>query len=81
MKGVGVDGRYGLAVSAKTPENIVNRVAQEVKTATAQAAVREKLTTLGFDITYEGPMELRQRIQREASMWAKLIKELGIKPE
>jgi tripartite-type tricarboxylate transporter receptor subunit TctC len=81
VKGFGVDGWYGLAVAAKTPDAVVNRMAQEVKAVTAQADVREKLTVLGFDITYEGPRELRQRIQREAAMWAKLIKEVGIKPE
>ena len=81
VKGFGVDGWYGVAVAAKTPEAIVNRLALEMKALTTHADVREKLTTLGFDITYEGPKELRQRIQRETAQWAKLIKEVGIKPE
>lgn len=81
VKGFGVDGWFGLAMAAKTPEAIVNRIAQEVQAVLAQAPVREKLVTLGFDIAYEGPKELRQRIQREVAMWTKVIKELGIKPE
>lgn len=81
VKGFGVDGWYGLAVAAKTPEAIVSRIAQEAKALTTRADVREKLTTLGFDITYEGPKELRQRIERETALWAKLIKDVGIKPE
>jgi hypothetical protein len=30
VKGFGVDPWYGIAVAAKTPETIVNRIAQEV---------------------------------------------------
>jgi len=81
VKGFGVDGWFGVAMAAKTPEAIVNRIAQEAQTILAQAAVKEKLVTLGFDIAYEGPKELRQRIQREVALWTKLIKQLGIKPE
>ena len=81
VKGFGVDGWYGIAVAARTPEAVVNRIAQEVRSITAQADVREKLVALGFDVTYEGPGELRARMQREAAQWAKLIKEIGLKPE
>ena len=81
IKGFGVDGWYGIAMPAKTAEAAVNRVALEVKTITTEPAVREKLTGLGFDITYEGPRELRQRMHREGAQWAKLIKDAGIKLE
>jgi len=81
VKGFGVDGWYGVAVAAKTPDSIVQRLAQQIQAVVAQSDVKEKLITLGFDITYEGSKELRQRIRREAAMWAKLIKATGIKPE
>lgn len=81
VKGFGVDGWFGVAVAGKTPEGIVNRIAQEVRAVVTQADARAKLVTLGFDIAYEGPKEVRQRMQKEASVWAKLIRELGIKPE
>lgn len=81
VKGFGVDGWYGVAVPARTAESIVQRLAQEIRVIVAQSDVKEKLVTLGFDITYEGSKELRARMQREAAMWAKLIKDTGIKPE
>jgi tripartite-type tricarboxylate transporter receptor subunit TctC len=81
VKGFAVDGWFGVAMAAKTPEAVVNRIAQELQTILAQPEVKEKLVTLGFDIAYEGPTELRKRIQREVAMWTRLIKELGIKPE
>jgi tripartite-type tricarboxylate transporter receptor subunit TctC len=81
VKGFAVDGWFGVAMAAKTPDAIVNRIAQEVQAALARAEVKEKLLTLGFDIAYEGPRELRQRIRNEVALWTKLIKDLGIKPE
>ncbi len=81
VPGFGVDGWYGIAVAAKTPEHIVERLAREIRAVVQQAEVKEKLIGMGFDITYEGPPELRNRIRREAAMWARLIKEVGIKAE
>jgi len=81
VTGFGVDGWYGIAFPAKTADSIVNRMAHEVQTALGERDLRTNLSTLGFDITYEGPKQLRQRIQRETAQWTKLIKDIGIKPE
>ncbi len=81
VKGFAVDGWYGVAAAAKTPEPIVNRIAREIQTLLAQPEVKEKLVALGFDVYYEGPRELRQRIDREVAMWVKLVADLGIKTE
>ena len=81
VKGFAVDGWYGVAVAARTSERIVNRLAQEIHAVVTQPAIKEKLTDLGYDVDYEGPRELRQRIQRETAAWGKLVKDLGIKPE
>ncbi len=81
VPGFGVDGWYGIAFPARTPESAVNRMAQEVQAALRQKELAANLATLGFDITFEGPKEIRQRIHRETAQWARLIKEAGIKPE
>ena len=81
VKGFAVDGWFGVAAAAKTPEAIVNRIAQEIQAVLNHAEVREKLVALGFDLAYEAPKELRQRIEREVLMWTRLVKELGIKLE
>jgi tripartite-type tricarboxylate transporter receptor subunit TctC len=56
-------------------------MAQEVQAVLSQTDLRASLTTLGFDVTYEGPEELRQRIRRELVMWSRVVREAGIKPE
>jgi tripartite-type tricarboxylate transporter receptor subunit TctC len=81
VKGYAVDGWYGIAVPARTPESIVNRLAQELQAVLADPGTKTKLTQLGYDVYFEGPRELRQRIERDIAVWGKLAKDLGIKPE
>ena len=55
---------------------------KEVRAVLAEPAVHEKLvTTLGIDIVTNTPAEFGQFVQREATRWGRVIKQLNIRAD
>jgi tripartite-type tricarboxylate transporter receptor subunit TctC len=72
---------YGLLAPANTPATIVRKLHLETVKALARADVRAKLAGLGMEVIGSSPDEFAAVIKSEIPMWAKVIKESGIKPD
>jgi tripartite-type tricarboxylate transporter receptor subunit TctC len=70
---------FGLMAPAGTPQEIIDKLHDEVVRLLAMPDVREKLEHLGLDILGGTPAEFRAAIETETPRWAKLIKAAGIK--
>ena len=71
---------FGLMGPAGTPKTIVDKIHDETVKVMAQPDVRKKLESLGLQLVGNTPAEFLQIVKTETPMWAKVIKEAGIKP-
>jgi tripartite-type tricarboxylate transporter receptor subunit TctC len=70
-----------LLAPAKTPQEVIARLNGETARALQQPSLREKLEAAGLEPRTGSPQEVQTLIHRERVRWAKLIKELGLKPD
>jgi tripartite-type tricarboxylate transporter receptor subunit TctC len=73
--------RYGIVAPAGTPRPIIDRLNRELRAALASEEVRKRLETDGAEPLPSTPEEYAADIDREETMWSKLIKAAGIKAE
>ena len=66
---------------AATPKPVIDKLNAALNKALQTPAVRERMVREGYDPTPSTPAEARARIEKEMPMWARLIKERGIKAE
>jgi tripartite-type tricarboxylate transporter receptor subunit TctC len=71
----------GLVAPTGTPATIVRKLHLETVRVLAQSDVRAKFTELGLETIGNSPDELAAIIKSEIPIWAKVIKEAGIKPD
>jgi len=71
----------GLLAPAGTPSAIVQKVHREIVSALAQPDVRAELADAGLEAIGNSPDEFAAIIKSETPKWAKLIKQLGMKPD
>jgi tripartite-type tricarboxylate transporter receptor subunit TctC len=72
----------GVLAPAGTPPEVIARLNAELKAVLAMPEVRERLATLGYDVTGTGsPADFAEFLKREIAKWAKWVKDAGIQPE
>lgn len=71
----------GLFVPANTPQPVVDRLAQALRTATEDKDLKAKVAERGVTMLTGGPAELRDLLKAETDAWGKLIRETNIKSE
>lgn len=71
---------FGLFVPPKTPQSIIDRIAQETGKVMRLPDVRNQLHELGWIPVGSTQAEFRETISAESHYWAQLIKDAGIKP-
>ncbi|MGO4395533.1 Bug family tripartite tricarboxylate transporter substrate binding protein [Variovorax sp. M-6] len=76
-----VTGWLAIAVPAKTPKPIVQRLADEVRKATQQPDVQAKVAAMGFEIKDSSPEAFAAAYKQERPVWERLIKQSGAKLE
>lgn len=76
-----VTGWLAIAAPAKTPKPIVDRIAEEVRKATQQPDVRERVAAMGFDLKDSSPELFAAAWKAERPVWERLIKQSGAKLE
>ncbi|WP_062478535.1 Bug family tripartite tricarboxylate transporter substrate binding protein [Variovorax boronicumulans] len=76
-----VTGWLAIAAPAKTPKAIVDRIADEVRKATQQPDVRERVAAMGFEIKDSSPELFAAAWKQERPVWERLIKQSGAKLE
>jgi tripartite-type tricarboxylate transporter receptor subunit TctC len=71
----------GLLAPAKTPVEIIERLAAESRKALEAPEARKVLTSAGFDVAATTPTQFRAWQQSEIAKWGKVIRATGAKPD
>jgi tripartite-type tricarboxylate transporter receptor subunit TctC len=72
---------WAVLAPAKTPPEIVKRLNDEINRVLDLPDVREKLSAQGIDIHRGTPEAARVFIERQIDIWAKVVKDNGIKAD
>jgi tripartite-type tricarboxylate transporter receptor subunit TctC len=72
---------YGILVPAGTPRRIIARLAADVAKTVKSPDVRERLIAAGLEIVQSTPEEFAAFRKADLAMWARMIKETGIRME
>ena len=75
------EGWFGFVVPAATPKSTVVMLHRMVSEAMESAAVRIRLTPLGFEPVLSTPEASAARLRSEGEKWARIIRTAGIKAE
>ena len=81
MKGVNGGVGYVLAVPAKTPREVVDRLHAALDRVLQDREVVERMRAISFVPIRTTPAEARKVVEEQTATWAPLIKELGLKLE
>jgi tripartite-type tricarboxylate transporter receptor subunit TctC len=74
-------GWFGFVAPAGTPRAIVTRLNEEINAALKLADVAEKLTAAGLILANDPPEALGALLRSEHAKYAKLIRDIGFKPQ
>ena len=81
LPGFEVDFWIGYLTRAGTPRASIDRLYQSIAKSMAIPEVRERIIALGAEPVGNTPEEFGAYIKREFGVWAKIIREVGIKVE
>lgn len=70
---------FGLMAPAGTPAAIVEKIHRDTMRALTQLDVKRRFADLGMEVVGDTPAEFAAVIRREGPVWAKLIKDIGIR--
>jgi tripartite-type tricarboxylate transporter receptor subunit TctC len=73
--------RYGLVAPAATPRPIIERLNKELRAALASAEVLKQLAADGAEALPSTPEQYAADIDREETVWSKVVTALGLKGE
>jgi tripartite-type tricarboxylate transporter receptor subunit TctC len=79
LKGFDASSWFGLLAPAGTPQDIVNRIQQEVAKSLGTAAIKEKMLAQGAIPSGNTPAEFARLIDSEHRKWANVVKVSGAK--
>ena len=72
---------HSVVVPAKTPKPLVAKLSKELMRIIRQPDVQERFSTQGLDAVGSTPEELAALIKKEVVMYARLVKQIGLKPQ
>jgi len=72
---------YGVLAPAGTPPDVIERLHREITRTVRTPDTRERLITAGLELVESTPAEYAAYRRRDLAMWAKMIKETGIRME
>ena len=79
VEGVVVVNWYGLIAPLRTPKPIIDRLAGEVRKAMQEPDMAKRLVAEGSSVVLSSPQEFASHIRAEHELWAKVIKQAGIR--
>ena len=74
------DSFFALFAPARTPPDIVARLAEATRLVLARPDVIRRLNAAGLEVAAGGPDALRARVAREIPFWRDLVTRAGLKP-
>jgi tripartite-type tricarboxylate transporter receptor subunit TctC len=72
---------WAILAPAKTPPEILKRMNEEINKALRNPEIAKKLDAQGIDVVGGSPDSARAFIERQMDIWAKVVKDNGIKPD
>jgi tripartite-type tricarboxylate transporter receptor subunit TctC len=78
IPGFALDQWYGLLAPAAISKDIVVKLNTEIAKIVADAAIKERLKTMGLDPVGSTPEAFGAYVQSESVKWGKLVREAGI---
>ena len=81
MPGYEVDGWYGFLAPAATPTAAIRRINSELSALLATPEMKERLLGAGIDARASTPAEFHERITRDITRWAEVVKKAKIAVE
>lgn len=81
LKNFEVASWFALYTHAKTPREVVDRLAREVQKIMSTAVFRERAAKQGAEATYLDPLQMQAFAAMEYSRWSRVIKAAGIKAD
>ncbi len=72
---------FGVVLHAKTPPDIVKRIANEIEKAAMAPGTAARLDKLGAELAHLPPAAFDELIRRDIATWKRLVKEAGIKTQ
>ena len=79
LPGFELYGWAGLLSPARTPRPIIDKLRNQLTRVLQSQGVAGQFAAVGMELSPSGPEEFAERIVSETRMWARLIKDLGIK--
>jgi tripartite-type tricarboxylate transporter receptor subunit TctC len=80
LPGFEVTSWYGIVAPAKTPRNVIARLAEEVANVGRKPELRTRLAGQGLDLVTSTPEKFDALIRAEIEKWAKVLKAAGVQP-
>ena len=71
----------GVFVPAHTPPDVVRKLETAILAAAGSTEVREQLQRIGLEPSATGSAEFGPLVKRDVANWAKVIKDVGVKPQ
>ena len=81
LKSLDVPSWYGALVPAKTPKEVIQRIHADIAAILNTGEVKQVLEAQGLYPVANRPDEFAAQIRREIAVWARVIREAGIKAE
>jgi tripartite-type tricarboxylate transporter receptor subunit TctC len=81
VKGYSVSIWYGIMAPSQTPNDIVNKLSEELRRAMAMPEMAEKMAAQGYENAIDTPEEMDATVRADLIKWAKVVKSAGITPE
>lgn len=81
LPGYEMSGWIGLLAPAQTPRDVVAKLNAEVREFLESTETRQRLSTLGWDPVGSTPQVFAEVIAREFPIYAKIIKDAGMRPQ
>jgi tripartite-type tricarboxylate transporter receptor subunit TctC len=72
---------YGVLAPAGTPKAVIDRLNAELHKTMQAPEVKDKLASLGADLTVSSPQAYGAMLQEEVIRWATLVKATGMTAE
>ena len=69
---------FGLVAPSGIPQNVLERLSEAFRKATASEKVRSQISGFGYDAVFDTPQDFRAAIVREGARWKPIIKSLGL---
>jgi tripartite-type tricarboxylate transporter receptor subunit TctC len=74
-------GTFAVFAPRGTPQSIVTRLNAEVVKIARLPEMHDRMITIGFDMGYDTPQEIKAAVDKEAAVYAKIIRDGNIKTD